>query len=358
VSTFGPFQPIEPPPHTGSEPTDSGEPVPSGPDYYEPSTDGSAPGHPSAAGEPEEDADDDGDSAEDFEPGRVLTPGRMVAGAVAAVVVLIGVLFLSTFSGATGSAGGPIPASTAGSDSEVTTSASAADTVVASTPSTQETLPSGGPASPGSGSAHVPSSRSSSRLPHSWSPVEPTGSPPRSSAPVTAGGSVTTSTAEATPAQMLIAGNAEYFFHAMATGDGAAMCGFWDPTSMTAYLSRVGVASCTELNPDTLTSPAERSVDATFAVDEPKAIVVTGDTASIPAAAIHPGGGLLSTVRMRLDHGLWRVVFAGPSTPRTSAPISTPPISTPPSTAVPMPPSPPSRSSSPLLSVPSTDPRR
>ena len=105
--------------------------------------------------------------------------------------------------------------------------------------------------------------------------------------------------------QAQIAQNAEDVLHAIATDDAAKFCPLIDPVDLQKLLQEKSLASCNEIK---LKSTADSPLYQSFAVENPAAITVNGDTAHIPAVAIVPTS--FGAVDMRKDtDGNWKFRF-------------------------------------------------
>ena len=108
-----------------------------------------------------------------------------------------------------------------------------------------------------------------------------------------------------TAEQAQIAQNAEDVLHAIATDDAAKFCPLIDPVDLQKLLKEKSLASCNDIK---LRSTADSPVYQSFAVENPAAITVSGDTAHIPAVAIVPTS--FGAVDMRKDtDGSWKFRF-------------------------------------------------
>ncbi len=108
-----------------------------------------------------------------------------------------------------------------------------------------------------------------------------------------------------TAEQAQIAQNAEDVLHAIATDDAAKFCPLIDPVDLQKLLQEKSLASCNEIK---LKSTADSPLYQSFAVENPAAITVNGDTAHIPAVAIVPTS--FGAVDMRKDtDGNWKFRF-------------------------------------------------
>jgi hypothetical protein len=108
-----------------------------------------------------------------------------------------------------------------------------------------------------------------------------------------------------TAEQAQIAQNAEDVLHAIATDDAAKFCPLIDPVDLQKLLREKSLASCNEIK---LKSTADSPLYQSFAVENPAAITVRGDTAHIPAVAIVPTS--FGAVDMRKDtDGNWKFRF-------------------------------------------------
>jgi hypothetical protein len=108
-----------------------------------------------------------------------------------------------------------------------------------------------------------------------------------------------------TTAQDEVAHNAEAVLHAIAADDSATFCPLIDPTDLKKLLKEKELTSCSEIK---LKSSADGTEYKAFAVSDPTAIKVTGDTAHIPASAITPAS--FGAVDMRKDaDGNWKFRF-------------------------------------------------
>ena len=102
-----------------------------------------------------------------------------------------------------------------------------------------------------------------------------------------------------------IAQNAEDVLHAIAADDVAKFCPLIDPVDLQKLLKEKSLSSCNDIK---LKSTADSPVYQSFAVENPAAITVSGDTAHIPAVAIVPTS--FGTVDMRKDtDGTWKFRF-------------------------------------------------
>jgi hypothetical protein len=116
---------------------------------------------------------------------------------------------------------------------------------------------------------------------------------------------VASGTGVVTAEQAQIAQNAEDVLHAIATDDAAKFCPLIDPVDLQKLLKEKSLASCNEIK---LKSTADSPLYQSFAVENPAAITVSGDTAHIPAVAIVPTS--FGAVDMRKDSdGNWKFRF-------------------------------------------------
>jgi hypothetical protein len=102
-----------------------------------------------------------------------------------------------------------------------------------------------------------------------------------------------------------IARNAETAVHGLGNGRADEFCPLIDHADLQRLLREKHLGKCADIK---LTARTNRSDYQTFAVTDPSAIQINGDTADIPAAAIRPAA--FGTVEMREDsYGTWKFRF-------------------------------------------------
>jgi len=102
-----------------------------------------------------------------------------------------------------------------------------------------------------------------------------------------------------------IARNAETVVHGLGNGRSNEFCPLIDHADLQRLLREKHLGKCADIK---LTARTSRSEYQTFAVTDPSAIQINGDTADIPTAAISPAA--FGTVEMREDgYGTWKFRF-------------------------------------------------
>jgi hypothetical protein len=102
-----------------------------------------------------------------------------------------------------------------------------------------------------------------------------------------------------------IARNAEIVVRGLGSGRPAEFCPLIDRVDLRRLLREKHLGKCADIK---LTARTSRSEYQSFAVTDPSAIQINGDTADIPATAITPAA--FGTVEMREDSdGTWKFRF-------------------------------------------------
>jgi hypothetical protein len=105
--------------------------------------------------------------------------------------------------------------------------------------------------------------------------------------------------------QLTIAHNAETVVNALGNDKPTAFCPLVDPTDLKRLLTEKHLDTCSEIK---LNSSSDKAEYREYAIEDPSAIEVSGNTAEIPADAVTPVG--VGSVAMRRDtDGNWKFRF-------------------------------------------------
>jgi hypothetical protein len=105
--------------------------------------------------------------------------------------------------------------------------------------------------------------------------------------------------------QLTVAHNAETVVNALGNDKPTAFCPLVDPTDLKRLLTEKHLDTCSEIK---LNSSSDKAEYREYAVEDPSAIEISGNTAEIPADAVTPVG--VGSVTMRRDtDGKWKFRF-------------------------------------------------